>query len=293
MANQPYKVRKDSFFNLYFTSTISITLVLFLIGLITLLIIGANYFANQTRENITVSVVLNHDIDSLSQERLYKYLSSAYYVKDVEHISREQALQEHVEAMGDDPSQFLGYNPLSASMELHLKSDYSHNDSIEMVESKIRAFKGVNDIWYQKDMLQLVTNNLSKLSFVLIIITLVLLFISIVLINNTIRISIYSKRFLIHTMTLVGAKPSFIRKPFLRRSFVNSCIATLLALILLGGMCFYFQQQIGSSFNLFNWTIIVPVVVVVALVSWFISWSATAMAVNRYLRMRSSQLFYI
>lgn len=293
MANHPYKVRKDSFFNLYFTSTISITLVLFLIGLITLLIIGANYFANQTRENITVSVVLNHDIDSLSQERLYKYLSSAYYVKDVEHISREQALQEHVEAMGDDPSQFLGYNPLSASMELHLKSDYSHNDSIEMVESKIRAFKGVNDIWYQKDMLQLVTNNLSKLSFVLIIITLVLLFISIVLINNTIRISIYSKRFLIHTMTLVGAKPSFIRKPFLRRSFVNSCIATLLALILLGGMCFYFQQQIGSSFNLFNWTIIVPVVVVVALVSWFISWSATAMAVNRYLRMRSSQLFYI
>ena len=195
--------------------------------------------------------------------------------------------------MGDDPSQFLGYNPLSASMELHLKSDYSHNDSIEMVESKIRAFKGVNDIWYQKDMLQLVTNNLSKLSFVLIIITLVLLFISIVLINNTIRISIYSKRFLIHTMTLVGAKPSFIRKPFLRRSFVNSSIATLLALILLGGMCFYFQQQIGSSFNLFNWTIIVPVVVVVALVSWFISWIATFTSVNRYLHMRSSQLYYI
>ena len=211
---------------------------------------GANYLATQTRENITISVVLNNDIDSLSEERLYKYLNSTYYVKEVEYISRDQALQEHIEAMGDDPSQFLGYNPLSASMELHLNSEYSHNDSIATIESKIRNFKGVNDILYQKDMLLLITNNLSKLTFILFFITLVLLFISIVLINNTIRISIYSKRFLIHTMTLVGAKPRFIRRPFIRRSFINSLVATLLALILLIGMCFYFQMQIGSDLNI-------------------------------------------
>ena len=139
----------------------------------------------------------------------------------------------------------------------------------------------------------MLTHNIQRVSVILILVTLLLLFISIVLINNTIRISIYSKRFLIHTMTLVGAKPAFIRAPFVRRSIGNALVASAIAIAILAGTCYYVQQQIGTAFNIFQLDIAIPVIVVVVAVSIFISWIATFTAVNRYLKMSANKLFYI
>ena len=221
-------------------------------------------------------------------------MNATEYTKQVVYISRDSALKEHIAAIGEDPSEFLGYNPLSASLEVFLTSEYASTDSINsVILPRLQIFDGITNITYQKEMIELLNNNINKLSLILSLIALVMLFISIVLINNTIRLSIYSKRFIINTMQLVGAKNSFIRRPFVRRSIINSFIATFLALLMLGGSIYLVQTQIGVAINLYQLEIITPVVVVIFFVSLIINYIATVAAVNRYLRMRTEQLYFI
>jgi cell division transport system permease protein len=210
------------------------------------------------------------------------------------YISRDSALKEHIAAIGEDPSEFLGYNPLSASLEVFLTSEYASTDSINnVILPRLQIFDGITNITYQKEMIELLNNNVNKLSLILSLIALVMLFISIVLINNTIRLSIYSKRFIINTMQLVGAKNSFIRRPFVNRSLINSFIATFLSLLMLGGSIYLVQTQIGTTINLYQLEIIIPVVVIIFFISLIINYIATVVAVNRYLRMRTEQLYFI
>ena len=294
MSEQKPKKYKESFFNLHFTSTISISLVLFMIGLIVSLYLTTHYFTVKSKENISLSIILNDTISETDLSRLERYLNATEYTKQVVYISRDSALKEHIAAIGEDPSEFLGYNPLNASLEVFLTSEYASTDSINnVILPRLQIFNGITNITYQKEMIELLNNNINKLSLILSLIALVMLFISIVLINNTIRLSIYSKRFIINTMQLVGAKNSFIRRPFLNRSLINSFIATLLSLLLLGGSIYLVQIQIGTAVNLYHAEIVVPVVVIIFFISIIINCVATVAAVNRYLRMRTEQLYFI
>lgn len=294
MSGQNPKKYKESFFNLHFTSTISISLVLFMIGLIVSLYLTTHYFTVKSKENISLSIILNDTISETDLSRLERYLNATEYTKQVVYISRDSALKEHIAAIGEDPSEFLGYNPLNASLEVFLSSEYASTDSINnVILPRLQIFNGITNITYQKEMIELLNNNINKLSLILSLIALVMLFISIVLINNTIRLSIYSKRFIINTMQLVGAKNSFIRRPFLKRSLLNSFIATLLALLLLGGSIYLVQIQLGTAVNLYHAEIVVPVVIIIFIISIIINCIATIVAVNRYLRMRTEQLYFI
>ena len=294
MSDKHPKKHRESFFNLHFTSTVSISLVLFMIGLIVSLYLTTHYFTVKSKENVSLSIILNDTISEGDLTRLERYLSATEYTKQVEYISRDSALKEHIAAIGEDPSEFLGYNPLNASLEVFLNAEYTNVDSINsMILPRLQIFSGITNITYQKDMIELLNNNVNKLSLVLSVIALVMLFISIVLINNTIRLSIYSKRFIINTMQLVGAKNSFIRRPFVRRSIVNSLIATVLSLLMLGGSIYLVQIQIGVAVNLFHWETLVPVFVIIVIISLIINYVATVAAVNRYLRMRTEQLYFI
>ena len=294
MSGQNPKKYKESFFNLHFTSTISISLVLFMIGLIVSLYLTTHYFTVKSKENISLSIILNDTISETDLSRLERYLNATEYTKQVVYISRDSALKEHIAAIGEDPSEFLGYNPLNASLEVFLSSEYTSTDSINnVILPRLQIFNGITNITYQKEMIELLNNNINKLSLILSLIALVMLFISIVLINNTIRLSIYSKRFIINTMQLVGAKNSFIRRPFLKRSLLNSFIATLLSLLLLGGSIYLVQIQLGTAVNLYHAEIVVPVVIIIFIISIIINCIATIAAVNRYLRMRTEQLYFI
>ena len=294
MANYQPKPKKDSFFSLHFTSTVSIALVLLMLGLITLLIMAANQFTDQTKENISVSVILKDDITEEDLSRLNRYLNAAEYTKEVKYISKEDALAEYTAALGEDPVEFLGYNPLHSSLEVYLKAEYADTDSItKIVQPKISSFPGILEISYQKDMLQMFNQNVNRVTVVLGLITIVLLLISIVLINNTIRLSIYSKRFIINTMKLVGAKAGFIRRPFIRRSLFNGIIAALLAILMLAGTAYYLQSELGADFDIYRPAIILPVVAVVFLFSLLITYLATFFSVNRYIRMKTDQLYFI
>ncbi len=294
MSEQKPKKHRESFFNLHFTSTVSISLVLFMIGIIASLYLTTHYFTIKSKENISLSIILNDTISPNDLSRLERYLKATDYTKEVVYISRDSALQEHIAAIGEDPSEFLGYNPLSASLEVYLAADYACNDSINnVILPRLKIFEGITDVTYQKDMIEMLTRNVNKLSLILSLIALVMLFISIVLINNTIRLSIYSKRFIINTMQLVGAKNSFIRRPFVRRSIVNSLIATILSLAMLAGSAYFVQTQIGNSINLYHLEIVIPVAILILFISLIINYIATIAAVNRYLRMRTDQLYFI
>ena len=294
MSEQKPKKHRESFFNLHFTSTVSISLVLFMIGIIASLYLTTHYFTIKSKENISLSIILNDTISPNDLSRLERYLKATDYTKEVVYISRDSALQEHIAAIGEDPSEFLGYNPLSASLEVYLAADYACNDSINnVILPRLKIFEGITDVTYQKDMIEMLTRNVNKLSLILSLIALVMLFISIVLINNTIRLSIYSKRFIINTMQLVGAKNSFIRRPFVRRSIVNSLIATILSLAMLAGSAYFVQTQIGNAINLYHLEIVIPVAILILFISLIINYIATIAAVNRYLRMRTDQLYFI
>lgn len=294
MSNKYPKKHRESFFNLHFTSTVSISLVLFVIGLIVSLYLTTHYFTMKSKENVSLSVILNDSISDGDLARLERYLDATVYAKEVVYISRDSALKEHIAAIGEDPSEFLGYNPLSASLEVFLNAEYANVDSISsVILPRLQVFEGITEVTYQKDMLELLNNNVNKLSLVLSVIAFVMLFISIVLINNTIRLSIYSKRFIINTMQLVGAKNSFIRRPFVRRSIMNSLIATFLSLSMLGGAVYLVQIQMGVSVNLYHGQIVVPVAIIIFIISLIINYIATVAAVNRYLRMRTEQLYFI
>lgn len=291
------KKQKTSFFNLHLTSNISISLVLFMVGLITYLLIITTDFAHRSQENIAVSVMLDDSISNEQRSRLERYITDARYVKTFTYISKDSALNSIVDMLGEDPTTILGLNPVSASYEVYLNQHYANVDSIQsVVIPKLKDFQGITDITYEQDLVDLLNNNINRLLILFSAIVIVLLFISMVLINNTIRLTIYSKRFLINTMRLVGAKNHFIRSPFLKRSMVNAAIGAVLGFILLVGAIYMMQVQINGYSNLetlYNPKIVLPVAGVMIAVSIIINFFATISAVNRYLRMSTDKLYFV
>jgi cell division transport system permease protein len=290
--NGQEKTKRDSFFNLYFTSTISITLALFMVGLVAFLLLWANHTAKYTKENIVIAIVLHDSIQQSDIQRVSDYLKKADFIKAYRYVSKESALNEHINDLGDDPTEFLGYNPLKATIEVNLKADYANSDSLKVIEPKLRNYSFVEDVVYQKDMISDLNMNVSKISLVLLLIALLFLITTIILINNTIRISIYSKRFVINTMKLVGAKAWFIRKPFLKRFIFNGLLASFFAIIGLFGIGYYLKQ-LDSTLPLYDWHFFLPIAGLVLVTGFLISFLAALFAINRYIRMKTDEMYFI
>jgi cell division transport system permease protein len=291
--DKPQKVRTTKFFNSNLTTTISISLVLFLVGLITILSLMANQMSSYVKENISFTIVLDNNISGPEIRNVIDLLKSAPYVKSTEYVSKERAVKELASELGEDPQDFLGYNPLLASIEVKTQAEYANTRSMINIENEIRGYSGVKDIIYQKNVIELVNNNIQKLSFFLLAVAVVMLFISVGLINNTIRLQLYSKRFTINTMKLVGATSWFIRKPFLGKSIVNGLAASFLSIISLGGLIYYVQTSHLTMLNLWDPQILGITAGAIIILGVVISFFSSLFAVGKYLRIKTNDLYYI
>jgi cell division transport system permease protein len=287
------KVSSVSFFNSRFTSIISIALVLFLLGLIFLMVLMGNQLSVYVKENISFSILLKDDTGESDINKIQKNLAALPFIKSTEYISKEQAAKELEEELGENPEIFLGFNPLQASIEVKLFSGYANADSLQVIEKKLKSYTPVSDFLYRKDMMQAVNENMQRISIILLTLSLMLMVISFVLISNTIRLLIYSKRFLIHTMQLVGATRGFIRRPFINYNIVSGILASILAVSMLAGALYYLQSELAGFVQMLDAKVIGLVFVSVFVLGFLLSVSATALAVNRYLRMKVDNLYYI
>jgi len=293
MNKQRTKVIKPGSLKIHLTSTISMSLVLFLVGLVFLLLFVARDMSTYVKENINLSIILDDGIRSSDIKRIEDYLKVSPYAKSVEYISKADALKDHINSLGENPQDFLGYNPLKASLEVKLHALYANNDSVSVVEHKLKTFDHINRVVYQKDMVSLVNDNVKKVSLILLGLALVLLIVSIALINNTIRLSLYSNRFLINTMKLVGATPWFIRKPYMVSSMINGLIASFISIFLLAAIVYFVQYQFGISTLFSNSLNFIFVGLIVIISGVILAGSSSYFAVGRYLKMRTNDMFSI
>lgn len=218
------------------TSTISTTMVLVLLGIVTITMLTARTLSRTVREDLTVTVILEDGTETEEAKKLQAELAGEPYVAHVNYISPEQALAEQIESMGVEPTEFLGENPFSISMELRMTAEYACNDSLNWITSGLKAKPNVADVIYQKDLVESLNHNLKRISLALLAVAMLLVVVSLVLINNTVRLSVFSHRFTIHTMKLVGARWGIIRRPFLRlATFIGLASATLADGMLIAG----------------------------------------------------------
>jgi len=292
MAKKEPAVTKRRLRSSYLTSIISITLVLFMLGVLGLLILNAQRLSEYVKENIGFSIILKENVKEVDVILLQKTLDAAEYVKSTKYITKEQAAKELQEELGENFIDFLGYNPLLASIEVHLYADYANPDSIKIIEQDFQQYEQIKEVFYQKSLVSLVNENIRKISFIILIFSGLLFLIAIALINNTIRLSVYSKRFIINTMQLVGATRGFIRRPFLFRSVWQGIVAALLAIGLLSGVLYIAQKEFKEVINFQDVEIIGILFLGVLAIGIIINWISTFFAVSKYLRMNVDKLYY-
>lgn len=293
MGNKNRYKSKSLFDMQFITSSISTTLVLLLLGLVVFFVLTAHNMSVYVRENISFSVLISDDMKEVDILKLQKKLNQEPFVKQSEYISKKQALKEQTEAMGTDPEEFLGYNPFTASLEIKLHSDYANSDSIAKIEKMIKKNSNIQDVLYRKELIDAVNENIRNISLVLLALAVVLTFISFALINNMIRLAIYSKRFLIHTMKLVGASWSFIRGPFLRKNVWSGVLAGMLADAILMGTAYWavtYEQELIQVITPEVMLIVCGSMLVFGIV---ITWLCAYISMNKYLRMKANTLYYI
>jgi cell division transport system permease protein len=275
----------------YFTSVVSITLVLFLLGLAGLLILNAKKLSDYVKENIGISVYLNEDVREVDIFSLQKTLDAKKYVKETRYISREKAAQDFQQELGEDFVEFLGYNPLPSSIDVKLHASYANPDSFAVLEKEFRTYPQVADVAYQKDLVYAVNLNIRKISLSILVFSILLFLIAITLINNTIRLTVYSKRFIIRTMQLVGAHPYLIRRPFLIRGITQGIVAALFAMILLMVAIFTAEKQLEGLFSFQDFRILGIIFAFILVTGVLIAWVSTLLSVNKYLNMKTDNLY--
>lgn len=273
------------------TSTISTSLVLILIGLVILLSLTARVVADSVKENLTVTIVLNDDVQTTQAKQLQDALSNLRYVGNIDYISREQAMQEQIESMGIDPTEFLGANPFSISMEIKVKPEYSVTDSLQWISTELRTTKNIAEVIYQKDLVDSLNRNLQRASFFLLAIAMLLIIISLSLINNTVRLSVYNHRFLLYTMKLVGARWSFIRRPFLIKAFWMGIASAIIANAALFAGIYWAASHDEEVFRYVTQQNMTYTAVAILVVGLVLTILCTFFSVTHCLKMRSSKLY--
>jgi len=288
---QPQKLNKR-IFRSYLTSTISISMVLFLIGMLGVVLLNAERLAKYVRENIGFTLVLKDEVQENEIADLLKSLKTANFVKEAEYIDKATAAERLKNELGEDFTGFLGYNPLLSSIDVKLLADYATPEQLVVIERKLMEFPQIKEVSFQRDMVNIINENVKKIGLILIFFAALLLVIFLALINNTIRISIYSQRFIINTMLLVGATDSFIRAPFIRQSIKYGVIGALAANVLLFVLMLSYASELTGIISLNDFTIFGFVFILVMFLGVLISWSSTYMAVNKFLRLKFDELFY-
>jgi cell division transport system permease protein len=274
-------------------STISITLVLFLLGLTVLVAFTGKGLAAYFKENMGMSVELTGDMDAAAVQKTKERIEANPYVKSTTYISKEEVKKQLVDDLGGDPEEVLGYDPSRSYFDVFIKSEYVNTDSIKKVEASFKDFKLTKGLSFKEEDIALANQNLSKVGSILLILGIILILISFTLIRNTIQLNIYSKRFLINTMQLVGATNGFIRRPFIMSTVVSGIIAAILANVAITGVIYYFTNEYPELISIVTMTELLIVYGLVLIMGILITVLATISAVNRYLRMTTNKLYHV
>ena len=274
------------------TVIISLALVLFMLGLLGLVVINAKKLSSHIKENVGFQVVLKDTTTQAELDVLKQELSSSPYAKKVDFISKDEAAKKLQKDLGEDFISFLGYNPLLSSLDVKLNSDYAQVDSLASFEKAIMQKHFVKEVIYHKDMIKQVNDNAQVISVYILVFSGLLLIVAIALINNTIRLSIYAKRFLIRTMYLVGATQGFIRKPFILKGIRQGVIAGILAGFLLAGFLIFSTRYIPDLLQLQDPNLLAVLFGGIVLLGILISGLSAALSVSRYLRLKTDDLYF-
>ncbi len=291
MAGQEDKIIGRRLKSSYISTVVSITLVLFVLGLLGLIILQAQKLSEQLRERIVVSVFINDHASDVEIGRLQSQINSMPAVRETTYITRDEAAQRLMNDIGEDFIEFLGYNPLSASVQISLLASYANPDSMQVFEAEVRRHSIVSDVDYQKSLVHLVNENLRRIGAGLLAFSVLLLIIAFALINNTIRLSVFSKRFLIKSMQLVGATQSFIRKPFIVQGMVQGVIGASIAISLLIATMYAAEQQIPEMAMLYDTEMLAILLAGVLVLGIILSYISTFFAVRKYLKIKTDHLY--
>jgi len=275
----------------YVSTIISISLVLFMLGMLGIILLNAKQISDHVKENIGFSLYLKENLSEADISRLKQVLEAKEYTNRIDYIDKEQAAEIMKKELGEDFVEFLDFNPLSGSIDLYLNAKFAEEGSAELIEKELKRLPAVKMVDYQMDLIAAVNKNVRKIGLVLLGFSLLLLIVVIALINNTIRLAIYSKRFLIKTMQLVGGAGGFIRRPFVARGVLNGFLSGLIAIILLLGVMYSIKSNLPEFFELQNFNFYGILFGVVVILGILISWVSTSLAVRKFLRMQSGDLY--
>ena len=276
------------------TLCISTALVLILLGLVVFSTLTGRNLSSYVKENLVVQLILENDMTNPEAQQMCAAIKVRPYIKHLQYISKEQALKEATKAMGSDPSEFTdGVNPCPASIEVTLKSDYANSDSLKWIVAEFNKYPKISQINYQKELIDSVNRNLTKIGGVMLVLALLLTFVSFSLINNTVRLDIYARRFSIHTMKLVGASWSFIRRPFVTRAVLTGFLAGLIANVVLAGCIYVLYMSEPNVLTVVTWQDMSITGVAVFLFGLIITAICAHISVNKFLRMKAGDLYKI
>lgn len=276
----------------YLTLVISVSLVLFLLGVLGLVLINAKELSDYFKESLSFSIMLDDNAREADIRMLQKDLDAKPFVKSTEYVSKDEAAAKMKEDLGEDFISFLGDNPLPPTIDVYLYAGYTSPDSVAKVEKYVLEYPFVKEVYYEESLLFLINENVRKISLFLLVISAFLFLIAVTIINNTIRLSIYSKRFLIRTMQLVGATRSFIRKPFLIRSIYHGILAALIAMILIMGLLYLIEKEFFMMFSFESTKLLIILGVFIIISGILINLISTFFSVNRYLVISEDKLYY-
>jgi len=276
----------------YLTLVVSVSLVLFLLGVLGLVLISAKELSDYFRESLSFSVMLNDEAKEADIRMLQKDLDGKLYVKSTEYVSKEEAAAKMKEELGEDFINFLGDNPLPPSIDVYLYANFTSPDSVAKIEKYVLEYPFVKEVYYQESLLFLINENVRKISFFLVVISSFLFLIALTIINNTIRLSVYSKRFLIRTMQIVGATRAFIRRPFLVQSALHGLLAALLAMGLLMGLLYLIEKEFLMMFTFESTNLLIMLGIALIVTGVLINIISTFFSVNRYLSISEDKLYY-
>jgi cell division transport system permease protein len=292
MGRQEDKYNRKRLQSSYMTTIVSITLVLFMLGMLGLIILHAKKLSDYVKENIGFSIIMKENVKEAGIIKLQKILDATEYVKSTKYITKEEAAKEFEEELGEEFTSFLGYNPLLPTIEVRFKAEYANNDSLTIIKEKILENSNVKEVFYQESLVDVVNKNVRKIGFIILGFSTLLLIIAIALINNTIRLSVYSKRLLIRSMQLVGATHNFISKPFIWKGILHGIIGSFIAIMLLTGIIYVSQRELPELINLQDIDLFLSLFGIVILLGIIISWLSNLLAVRKYIRLKSDSLYY-
>ena len=292
MSSSFEKYQKRRLISSYFSVVISIGLVLFLLGLLGLLVLNTKKVADHFKEQIAMTVYLKDTAKEVEIEQLKKSLALAEYTKSTTYVSKEEAAVAHSKEIGEEFMDFLGYNPLQNSIDLYMKADYVSPEQIDEIAADITSKNFVDEVIYDKPLIALLNDNVKKISFWVLVISGVFTFIAVLLINSSIRLAVYSKRFIIKTMQMVGATKTFIRRPFIWKSVKLGIIGAVLALVGMGVVLYYLNSSFPELELLADSKLLIALFLGILLMGIFITWASTFFATSRFLNLKTDELYY-